>query len=284
MKFLSLVIVSSVVVGVPISAHAEERAPRVAVVNALTVNVEAEEGIALTARLGAALRSELVVDVIAGAEAHRRLPDGQVPDGCITRPECIADIAVRLGADQVLFLVVVRLGDRLQIDPTWSDSTGQRTVGREAVVIDDPGEWDAKFASAAQGLLPDASKRQSLKPQVILVPQPAPTGRIITRGVWIAGGVGAAALVGAVSFTIATDRADDRLQINRCDVQPCDPSLVDSLKRRALIADLFIAATIGAGATAGVLYFLSSKDDEYRLEVSAATLPAGGALMVKGSF
>lgn len=280
-------------IAIPTSARAEGRAPRVGIVAAVHVNVSVEDSDQIADELGSALAAELVVDAIAGPDANRRLPDGRMPEGCVASPECIRDVAQRLEADQLLMLAIVKLGDRIQIDPMWSDAAADRTVSREAIVIASDDDRTQLFAEAAVGLLPDAVVRQPVQPAAASpspAPMPAPIvlpapegGRRMTRGVWIAGGVTAAALVGAVSFSIATKRADNRLQRNDCETQPCDSALVDSLEHRALAADLFLGAAVAAGVTAGVLYYLSDRDDE-EISVHAGALPSGAGVVVKGAF
>lgn len=280
----------------PLTARAQDRAPRVAIVSAVTVNVTENEGLRVAKQLGVALTEKLVVDVIAGADANRRLPDGEVPEGCMASPDCIKGVARRLDADQVLFLAIVRLGDKFQIDPTWSDATAARTVSREAISIDSGAPWADAFADAAPRLLPDAERRAAFRPQQPPQPEPRPrpsihlpsrapkrSGRTITRGVWIAGGASAAALVGALSFSIAAQRTNSELEAGNCDSQPCDPALVDRLERRTFTADLFWGATAAAGITAGVLYFLSDRDGD-GLAVDANANTVGASVLLRGTF
>src|SRR5690606_11658628 len=101
-------------------ARAEDRVTRLGVVVAVQVNMTAEEAEALGAAVGEGLREALVIDVVAGGHAARRLPEGGVGELCVARPDCVRDVAARLGADQLLFLVAVKLGSRVQIEPTWA--------------------------------------------------------------------------------------------------------------------------------------------------------------------
>jgi hypothetical protein len=80
-----------------------ESPPRVGVIVALTVNVPDEEAVDIAARLGDALRAELVVDVIAGAEVARRLPPSGLPTDCVARPECVGDVARRVDSGSCCF-------------------------------------------------------------------------------------------------------------------------------------------------------------------------------------
>lgn len=284
MKKLAFLI--ALIAGVAISAPArsEERAPRVAIVSTVMVNVDDALAVKVATELGATLSKKLVVDAIAGEEANRRLPDGKVPQGCVAEKECILEIVERLDADQVLFLAVIRLNDRLQIDPTWSDATGTRVISRSALVVGIDDSWANTFEAAATSLLPDAAERLESKTEIRFVEAPGKPTRKITTGVWVAGSVSAAALVGAVSFSIAAKKADNRLQDNQCDLRPCNDSLIDSLDRRALAADLLYGAFLAAGVTAGVLYYVSDRTSDDGLDVQASVLPSGGAVFVKGAF
>ncbi|HTE53518.1 MAG TPA: hypothetical protein VK698_21835 [Kofleriaceae bacterium] len=146
---------------------------RVGLVVATRVNLADSEADTLATRLGEALRDQLVVDVIAGAEARRRLPPAGLPEDCVAKADCVRDVATRLDRDELLFLFLVRIGPRLQIDVTWADRRGALT-SRPALVIDggatDAAAVDLAFRAAPRSLLPGAARR----PRARRPPAPAP--------------------------------------------------------------------------------------------------------------
>ena len=95
LRHLHPVALAALLVGVAPGVARADDVPRVGVVVAVHVNLNADEASALGGALGAVLRETLVVDVVAGEEAQRRLPDGGVEELCLTRPECVRDIAAR---------------------------------------------------------------------------------------------------------------------------------------------------------------------------------------------
>ncbi len=266
------------VAALPRAARAEP-IPRVGIAVATEVNIAPGEAQAMSEALGKALHQKLMIDVIAGAEAARRLPEEGLADSCVVDKACIADVAQRLSADQLLFLVVVKVGGRVQIDSTWADGATGKTVSRAAVVVERGQDPEAQFAAAAANLMPDAAPR----PQAPVVAPPdagvvGPTGpdgptlvsrqrpRRMTTPAWIAVGVGGAALAGAVTFTLLT-RSDYQDCDNRAD---CSDSELDSIERKALAADVLWGAAAVSGAAAGLFYWMSGGQMEQ--------VPAGTAV------
>lgn len=265
-----------------------DQLPRVGVAVATQVNVAPAEAQAMSEALGKALHRKLMVDVIAGAEAARRLPEQGIADRCVVDKACIADVAQRLSADQILFLVVVKVGGRIQVDSTWADPASGRTVSRAAVVIEGGQDAEERFAAAASNLMPDAALRPPPPPEA---PQPAgavtapePDGptlvararpRRMTTGAWVAAGIGGAALAGAVTFTLST-----RKDYNDCDAgRDCSDDQLDAIDRKALAADLLWGGAIVSGAAAAFLYWRSGGQIE---QVPAGTTiglrPGPGAI------
>ena len=273
--------------GAPRLARAEQagrdQAPRVGVAVSVRVNVEPAEAEAVADALGRALRETLVVDVIAGAEAARRLPPDGLPESCVIEKPCVKDVAQRLAADELLFLVVVKVGSRIQVDPTWVEVRSGRAVPRGAVVIEDPGKAQALFAAAASQLLPSAARRTAAD-QPALDPRPPEgepvavvrrRGRRMTAASWITAGVGAAALAGAVGFTLAA-----RSDYKECDDSgTCSDGRLDTLERKALAADILWGTAAVAAIATAALYVTSGGEIE-RVPAGSAALrlaPARGA-------
>jgi hypothetical protein len=258
--------------------------PRVGVAVSTEVNVAPAEAQKMSEALGKALHDKLMVDVIAGAEAARRLPEEGVADNCVVDKACIADIAQRLSADQLLFLVVVRVGGRVQIDSTWADGATGKTVSRAAVVIDAGQDPEEQFAAAAANLMPDAAPRQETP--IVQQPEGGPTGpdgpititrerpRRMTTPAWIAAGVGGAALAGAVTFTFLT-----RSAYKDCEGIECTDGKLDSIEKRALAADLLWGTAAAAAVTTGVLYWMSGGQmEQVPIEGSVGLRPGPGTI------
>jgi hypothetical protein len=258
------------ILSMPLAAHAE----RVGIVVAATVNTHKGEAERLANALGRALLEQLDIDVVAGSEAARRLPPGGVPDTCVVDSDCQLDVARRLGADQLLILAVVRVGARVQIDTTWVEVASGRTASRARILVQDRGRPARKvFADAVFELLPDAALRISAprreaatsevaEPAGAPITQTAVTSsRRVTTGVWVAGGLGAAALVvGSVSAISATRRHSE-LEERGCDLMPCPDADIDAVDTRTRLADAMFGVGLVAGVTAGILYWSSSPSD-----------------------
>ncbi|ACY16044.1 hypothetical protein [Haliangium ochraceum] len=136
------------------------RAERVGVVVVSTVNTQSDEGLRLSEALGKALRERLVVDVVAGGEAQRLLPQGGVAEACMVESACQQQLAERLEVEVLLLLTVVRVGARVQIEVTWVDVLRERTAARAPLQIADDGPPAAEvFAEAALELMPEALSR-----------------------------------------------------------------------------------------------------------------------------
>lgn len=275
------IVVSAALLLAAASARAEG-VSRVGIVVATRVNVTEGEADALAGTLGDALRDRLLTDVVAGAEARRRLPPGGLEEDCVARAACVGDVAERLGADQLLFLVIVRIGPRVQIDSTWArPSTGQ-VVSRAAIVIEDGKQGAARvFAAAAARLLPDVQPRS-----LTAAPAAAPgvRGRRLTRGAMIAGATSLAALAGGIGFALAARNDYDDLDADGCDQMACAgvDGRVDSMERKALAADLLFGTSAVAAGVAVFLYVRSGGAE--RAPVSVSADPHGAHVWLGGRF
>ncbi len=264
------------------AASARAEALRIGGVVATRVNVTEGEADALGSALGDALRDQLVVDVVAGAEARRRLPAGGMPEDCVAQPTCLQDIGERLGADEVLFLVVVRIGPRVQIDSTWSRPREGQVASRAAMVLED-GEQGAPalFASRSRRLFPEAPVRLASAP---LAGERASSRRRITRGVGIAGAVSLAALAGGIGLALAARSDYDELEDDGCAQAACPEvnDRVDSMENKALAADVLFGASAVAAGVAVILYFGSGSGEESPVRVGAD--PHGAHVWLGGRF
>lgn len=240
--------------------------PRVGVVVELTVNVTPERTDALGGALADALRRELEVEAIGGGDVTRRLPDGGVPDECVATPACIADLARRLDATELLFLAVVQVGDDIQIDSSWVDVAGGEIVARPRIELHADARAGEVFSAAATRLLPHAHKRPLAT--VFVAPEPTPAGptRHLTTGTWIAAGVATAALAGGTGLGLSA-----RSSYHRCERDECSAATKDAIGARARYADLLFGAALAGTATAVVLYLRSARAPEAAATAAAAT-------------
>jgi len=287
---------------------------------AVHVNMSEEDARSLGGEIGEGLRDSLVIDVVAGAQATRRLPPGGVGELCVARPECVKDTAARLDADQLLFLVIVRLGKRVQVEPTWTDATGGQSASRDTIVLEAGGSARQVIAGAATRLLPGIAIRTETSPggesgesgatgatgtaspggaigesstppggtasggDLVTDPRPAPRRRI-HLGTWIAGGVAVAALAGGVGFGLAAKSAESDLADRGCGTTVACESDVDSLERKMLLADVFYGtALVAAGAAVFIQLTWGSRAEPPPVSVGPTSDGAGAALHVGGAF
>jgi hypothetical protein len=285
-----------------------QRVSRVGVVVAVHVNMSEDEAQALGEQIGAGLGDALVVDVVAGAQAARRLPPKGVGELCVARPECVKDTASRLDADQLLFLVVVRLGKRIQVEPTWTDATGAQSASRDTIVLDAGAAPREVFTGAATRLLPGIALRSQTGPVTdpgtpptgttdtptgpstggdIIASGPAPEPRRrIHLGTWIAGGVAVAALGGGIAFGLAAKSAESKLDDDRCGTDVvCSDSRIDSVERKALIADVFYGtALVAAGAAVFIQLKWGTRAEPAPISVAPTSDGTGAALHLRSAF
>jgi hypothetical protein len=248
----------------PVVAHAD-KPPRVAIIPQLAVNVDERRVQAIGEELAATLHQRLVVDAIGGIDVARRLPADGLPDDCLVQPACITDLGVRLDAEQLIFMVLVQVGQDIQVDATWVDVATGRSASRPRLVLAAEARAGTVFGDAATRLLPDAEVRSRT-----VVVQTGRGPRHMTTPAWITGGVGAALLVTGVGFGISA-----RSTYGSCeDSGTCSDDELDGLERRALLADIGVGLAVGAGVATGILWWLSG-DGENTLGVTAGPGEAG---------
>ncbi len=253
--------------------------PRIGVVTAIAVNVDASRVDALGQDLADALMAELDLEAIGGPEVRRKLPPEGIAAECVVVPRCVADVAKRLSANQLLFLVVVDTGNAgaIQIDTTWVDPATGQTASRPAIAIAAISEAKERFAAAARQLLPDAPVRPKIDlragPSVTTppaVPRHFTTTSMITAGAAIVGlGVG-------IGFGLKT-----RSRYNACgETEPCSSDDKSSIRTTAIVADLGFLTAIGCAIATGVLYAGSSRE----AQVIVAPTADGAAVTALGRF
>jgi hypothetical protein len=238
-------------------ARAEEPR-RVGVVVALTVNATEERAHDLSALLAEALAEKLAVEVVAGGHAAALLGVEEVPDGCIADEACTRELGARLGAAELLALVVVEVGRRTQIEPTWIDTASGRTASLPAMAFEEGDDPTPLFRERAPGLLPHAPRRETSAESVAdsepLALERAPAAeprqpRRISPVSWAAASLGVAALGGGVAYTAAT-----RSLYRRCAAGGCEDGDRSRIRRRAAAADALWATAAVAGGVAAIAY------------------------------
>jgi hypothetical protein len=280
MRALIIAIVSAAAIASAAApATADAKVPRIGIVVGVTVNVDAGVADSVGAALATALVKKLKVDSIGGTEVTRRLPDGGVPDECVSTPACIVDLAKRLAADQLLFLGVIRVGAAYQVDATFVDVASGKQAARPRVQLTDPAKASEQFEAAATRFLPDAEVRGSTNQTVILHTEGG-RHRPIRTVVWVLGGASLAAIGTGVVLGLSA-----KSKFDSCDnpATPCTDSQKDTIKTRALIADVALGVGIGAAVAAVVLYF-KTPVEILPVTPSVSAVPGGAVLSFDGVF
>jgi len=265
------------------SVAAAQPAPapiKVAVVPGIALNVAAARVDALSQDLADALAAELLVQAAGGLEVRRQLPVEGLPSDCITKPACMTDVARRLDAAQLLFIVVVDTGagGAVQIDSTWVDPASGKEATRPAIDLAPGTDAKSRFSAAARSLFPDAPVRPKPKgmdgKMTEVVPRHFTVPAMLTAGVAAVGaGIG-------IGFGLAA-----RSEYKACDVEPMAPvgcnEKHDSIRKRALTADIGFGVAIGGAIATAVLFATSGKESRLVVEPTAQ---GGVAVSAFGRF
>lgn len=254
----------------------DESLPKVAVVVEVAVGVDAARARDLARELAAALSARLMVDSRGGEPVIERLPPGGLPDGCLARPACVTDVARRLEVDELLFIALVQLGDQLQIDASWTDAGGTRTVSRPQLRLlpgDDPAEV---FRDRAITLLPDARLRRAAPSTLPVVP---PRGRRLSAPTVATAAIAAVGLGAGIGLGLST-----RSSYLACERDGCDADARDAIRTRGLLADVSFGVAAVAAVTSVVFYLRSAPSGPPPVGVELAAGGRGAALVLGGTF
>lgn len=280
MMLRSLLLAFAVVVlALPGWARAEH--VKIAIVPGTAVNLDVTRVDALAQDMADALRTELDVETVAGLEVRRRLPDAGLPADCVVNQVCIADVARRLDAQQLLFVVMIDTGTSgaIQVDTTWVDAVRHVSAARPALQVPSTGDTRSRFAAAAQQLLPDATVRPKATGGQIgrmspAVPRHFALPTYLTAGATVIGlGVGIGLGLSAASKFDTCEKAGNK-------GMPCSPSKKDSIRSTALIADLGWLVAVGGTVATAVLYATSGEKSHLIVEPT----PGGAAITAFGRF
>ncbi|MBA2543210.1 MAG: hypothetical protein H0V17_26450 [Deltaproteobacteria bacterium] len=252
---------------------------KVAVVPGIAVNLDSARVDALSQDLADALASELDIDAVGGLEVRRQLPAEGLPPDCLTTPSCVNDVSKRLGASQLVFVVMVDAtgSGAVQVDSTWVDVASGKRASRPAIDLPTIADAKTRFAAAAKLVLPDAPVRAkpklggggigSMSPEI---------ARHMTTPAYVTAGVAVVGVGVGIGFALSA-----RSRYNKCDKpMACSEDEQDSVRTRTVIADLGFLVGIGGIVATSVLYATSGK--ESRLVVSPTT--GGVALSAVGRF
>lgn len=256
---------------------------KVAVVPGIAVNLDAARVDALSQDLADALRSELDVDAVGGLEVRRQLPAAGLQPDCVANHRCVAEVAQRLGVQQLLFVVMIDTGTggAIQIDSTWVDPAARKSASRPAIDIATIGDARSRFAAAAQQLLPDAPVRP--KPSAGVGRMSTEIPRHFARPSYLTAGATVAGLGLGVSLgLVARGRYNDckSLASNPENPMDCTQSRRDSIRTVALIADVGWFLAIGGAVATAVLYASSGEAPHVIVEPT----PGGAAVTAVGRF
>ncbi len=270
-----------VVVAIAVPRIAAAGKLRVAVVPGIAVNLDAARVDALSQELAAALELELDIDAIGGLEVRRQLPPDGIPPDCIATPACVADVAKRVDAPQLLFVVMVDTGTggAIQIDTTWIEPASGKTASRPAIDIASVSDAHARFVAAATHLLPDAPVRPKPKlggGPIGTMSEAVP--RHFTTPAKIAAAVSAVGFGAGIALGLST-----RSKYKSCDDDSfhCTESQRDAIRTRGLLADAGFVIGIGGAIATTVLFVTSGKDSHL---VVTPTEGNGAAVSVLGRF
>ena len=215
-------------------ARAQDK-PTVGIAVGVKVNVTDIEARLISDELGKALREKFEIDVIAGEDAEKRLPEGGLPETCIAETECLRSTAEALGVKTLLVLVAVRVGDSVQVDATLFDvETGNSSTRPPVRMTARERQWRDAFAASATDMLPGAPPRPESAtppPQVEpdpVQPDPPPPGPAVktrssgpgflarrTTLSWVLGGLTVAAVGVGTGFGLRALSLDNR-EPSRC--------------------------------------------------------------------
>ncbi len=262
---------------------AADTLPRVAVVPGIAVNLDTARVDALSQDLAQALSAELAVSAVGGLEVRRLLPPEGLPPDCVTKPACIADVANRTQATQLLFVVMVDsgMGGSIQVDTTWVDAAAGKTSSRPAIDLTSDTNAKTKFAGAARDLLPDAKVRE--KPAAVGTTTNIGVTTRMTDGVprhlttpaKITATIGVVGLGAGIALGLKTRSLYHACEDN---VVACTNSDRDSIRNFGLAADAGFVVAVGGAIATAVLYMTSS--EQPRLIVA----PTANGAAISGRF
>jgi hypothetical protein len=211
----------------------------------------------------------------------------------VVRKDCSRWVAE---VDEALPSIVVAAKDESGHDVTDAkvfvdDQPFSDTLDGKSQPID-PGAHVVRLERQGKQVTEKVLIREGEKNRIVLIhlgpqpkeggpPPPPPKDKPIPAETWILGGVGVVGLVGFVGFGLsARGQASD---LRSSCAPACAQSDVDSVKKKALFADVSLG--IGLVALGAATYFyLTTSNEKDATKVGFAPLSGGGALSVAGHF
>ena len=251
---------------------------KVAVVPGTTGTLDPARVDALNQDLADALAAELDVEALGGPDVRLLLPPEGIPADCVATPTCVAEVAQRTGANQLLFVALVDTGTggALQIETTWVDPLSSQSASRPAISLVSIEDAKSQLAASAHLLVPAAparAKRTPRSPGVLAAAAP----RHFTTTTKITAGLAVAGLgLGAGFGLVARSRYHD------CDARgaACPTSDRDAIRSVSLVADLGFLLAVGGAIATTVLYTQSGEQSH----LVVAPTPDGVAVGAVGRF
>ncbi len=240
-----------VMIGLEGAAAAET--PSAAVVPLLTVNLRPGAVDELTASLAAALASGREASVNGGQAVRRRLSAAGVAPDCPISPACLADVRARLDVEILVLVVITRVADVVEIDPTIAGSNANRT------------------ARAVRGTWTQMKNRRWLADRVAgwsLWSMAPPTEVAVSAPssgpgwpTWALAGLSVASLGIGIGFGIAAQNEADGLEARGCLEVACPSEDIDQVSVKSSVADAMYVTSGVAAAAALISYFLFDNDE-----------------------
>ena len=224
------------------------QSPAAAVVPLLSVNLTVEQTDALTSRLAAALTDARRAAVFGGRAIRRRLPESGLPLDCAVSAPCLADVRTRVEAEVLVMVVLTRIGDLIQLDPTIVGLDGSQV--RPAVRGTGPQTEDPAWLRAQV-----AKWLETAPVKVIRVATPVPR-HPYSWVPWTLAGVSVASFGVGIGFGIAAQSDASRLESNGCLETRCPDDEIDQVSSQATVADVMFVVGAVTAATAVVTYFV----------------------------
>lgn len=304
-------VVGTLLLGLAAPSSAWASPTRVALVVHPVVNVPEAESKAIALELATALRARFDAEIIAGDPVRNKLP-ARVPEDCVSDAACIGEVGDRVGADQLLFLVMVRVGTKVQIDATWAEIQTGRALPRDPVELNDAGPSRASVLGEVAGsMIPRGSvplrgvaagggsgggggeaglptKAETTLP-VGPTSDPWRAGKTTDQDLdfvaWGFAGLSAASLGVGVALVLG-GLADYNEQIEqgcpeRAEIRGSCVDVIDRFATRSNIANMLLVGAGLAAATSVALFAVGASDDG---ALSAVVGPDGVGLSYGGRF
>lgn len=156
-----------------VSVQAQEPA-RLAVISYLTLNLEPEEEQSLREILTSEIRRRTSAKLLTSVELKKL---GALPDGCTENPECIQTSGQTLRADYLLFIVLLKEEQSIELTLTLAEVGGGGSIRRQKATLpgEDPERWDEAIQRAVNDLL-SGVKRLAL-PEALVPPVSQPSSQ-----------------------------------------------------------------------------------------------------------